>query len=59
MTAANRDAVYLEYQTLAHLDFTTNEVRAFGHWAITGGTGHARRVRLRDHRRAGQPAPAV
>jgi hypothetical protein len=39
ITAANGDLVNFSYQTLAHLDFSTNEVSASGNWAITGGTG--------------------
>ena len=39
ITAANGDAVTFSYQTLAHLDFATNEVSAAGNWMISGGTG--------------------
>ncbi len=39
VTAANGDAVYFEYQTVAQFDFTANQVEAFGRWEIAGGTG--------------------
>jgi hypothetical protein len=39
LTAANGDTVFGTYHTLAHLDFGTNQVSAFGQFTITGGTG--------------------
>lgn len=39
ITAANGATVAFSYQTLAHLDFVTNQVSAAGNWQITGGTG--------------------
>lgn len=39
VTAANGDVLTFSYQTLAHLDFTTNEVSASGNWTISSGTG--------------------
>lgn len=39
LTAANGDQVFGTYQTLAQLNFATNQVSAFGDFIITGGTG--------------------
>lgn len=39
VTGANGDTVHFSYTTLAHLDFTTNQVSASGNWQITSGTG--------------------
>jgi hypothetical protein len=39
VTAANGDSLHFSYTTLAHLDFTTNQVSASGNWQITSGTG--------------------
>lgn len=39
ITAANGDRIVGVYETRARLDFTTNEVTAFGFFKITGGSG--------------------
>ena len=39
ITAANGDTLTFSYQTLAHLDFATNEVSAAGNWVVVSGTG--------------------